>query len=513
MKKFSYLLTGLSLLFIFLISGSISAFAFEKSKHIEPQYFTEPPKEYRQHAWLTFDLSRATEENLTKQIRKWSEQDLTGGFYLGMGPGNTAGLSEEYLKGSGRQPSDQGIAFLSREYFDLYTRAVEAGLKYGNPPLVFYDEVGYPSGMAGGLLCSKYPQHGAKSLEKIEKDITGPLRVDMEIPEGITLGAVRMNLDTRELTDLSDQINGSRHLICDVPEGNWKVMGFYLDPKASLGQGRKSGYVDYLDKEAVQTYIELCYQAHYDHLKKYFGEVLKITHYDEPAMHMTKGRAWTPRYNENFQREFGFNPMKYYPALWYDVGRNTAAIRNALWGFRTKLFTECYIKQHDDWCREHNIMFSGHVDQEEIDNPVPVSGDLMLFFKYQEVPAIDDIWWWGRTNRAYKLVSSSGFNWDKPFFMAETYAAYRENMSPEIVYKVAMDQAAMGANFQVGALPRDKTPKSDRFIGRLCYMLQHGRHVADVAILYPIASLQAAYRFGQWEDSTRNAGSMAVAYA
>src|SRR4030042_586046 len=96
--------------------------------------------------------------------------------------------------------------------------------------------------------------------------------------------------------------------------------------------------------------------------------------------------------------------------------------------------------------------------------------------------------------------------------MAETYAAYRDNMSPEIVYKVAMDQMAMGANFQVGALPRDKTPESDRLVGRLCYMLQHGRHVADVAILYPIASLQAAYSFGDWGDAPR-AGSMEVAYA
>jgi hypothetical protein len=496
-KKAMYTLRGLSTILIFLILGFFNANAFEKSKQIDRQDFAEPPKEYRQQAWLTYDLSRATEESLTRQIHRWAEQDLTGGFYLGMGGGNTTGLSEEYLEGSGQKPSDQGIVFLSKEYFDLYAKAIEAGLENGNPPMVFYDEVGYPSGMAGGFLYSKYPQYAAKSLEKIEHDVTGPSRVEVQIPQGITMGAVRMNLETHELVDISDQINDQQRLVCDVPAGRWKVMGFYLNPKASLGQGRKSGYVDYLDDEAVHAFISLDYQAHYDHLKKYFGKVLKITHYDEPAMHVSMGRAWTPRFNEKFQKEYGYNPMKYYPALWYDVGPNTSAIRNALWGFRARLFSECYIKQLDDWCRRHNIMLSGHFDQEEIDNPVPVNGDLMSAFKHQQVPAIDDIWWWGRSNRSYKLVSSSGFNWDKPFLMAETYAAYRNNMSPEIVYKVAMDQAAMGANFQVGALPRDKTPESDRFIGRLCYMLQHGRHVADVAILYPIASLQAAYRFGQ----------------
>jgi len=488
--------------------------AFESSKSIDPQKFAEPPRGYRQHAWLTFNLSRSTEESLTDQIRQWAERDMTGGFYLGLGGGKTTDLSKEYLEGSGTKPSEEGVAFLSREYFDLYASAIEAGLKNGNPPIVFYDEVGYPSGMAGGLLYSKYPQHAAKSLEKIEKDTTGPARIEMEIPEGgITLGAVRMNLDTKELVDISSQINDQKKLTGKVPKGNWKVMGFYLDPKASLGQGRKSGYVDYLDKEAVQTFISMVYQSHYDNLKKYFGSVLKITHYDEPALHVTRGRAWTPLFNEKFREEYGYDPMKYYPALFYDVGPTTGAIRNALWGFRTKLFSENYIKQMDDWCREHNIMLSGHFDQEEITNPVPVNGDLMLMFKHQQVPAIDDIWWWGRENRSYKLVSSAAYNWDKPIVMAETYAGWRSPINNEGVYKVAMDQAAMGTNFQVGALPNAKTPQSDRFIGRLSYMLQYGRHVADVAILYPITSLQADYRFGYWEPTTRSAQSMAVAYA
>ena len=217
----------------------------------------------------------------------------------------------------------------------------------GIPPVVFYDEWGYPSGMAGGYLYSKYPQHAAKSLEKIERDVTGPAFVKLEIPDGITMGAARMNLDTKKLVDISDSIEG-RQLDCEVVQGRWKVMAFYLDPKASLGQGVKSGYVDYLDSEAVHAFIDLNYQAHYDHLKEYWGDVLKITHYDEPAMHVANGKSWTPGYNEAFKKEHGFNPVKYYPALWYDIGPDTAAVRNALWGFRAKLFSESFIKQLDE---------------------------------------------------------------------------------------------------------------------------------------------------------------------
>jgi hypothetical protein len=495
---------------VFAGGAVASASAFEKSEHVEYPNFQEPPREYRQQAWLSLNLSRATAENMDAQVKQWKERDVTGGFYLGIGGGTTAGLSDEYLKGSGRRDSQTGIAYLSEEYFALYAKVIESGIKYGNPPVVFYDEWGYPSGIAGGVLYSKFPQYAAKSLEKVERDVTGPVAAALDLPAGPVIGAVRMNLDTRELVDVSDHLQGNR-VSCDIPAGRWKLMGFYLDPQASLGQGNKSGYVDYLDPEAVKAYISISYQPHYDHLKKYFGTILKITQYDEPALHMANGRTWTARFNEYFERANGYNPMKYYPALWYDIGPDTAAIRNALWGFRARLYSESYVKQLDDWCRAHGIMFSGHMDQEEISNPVGVNGDFMRVFKYQAVPGIDDIWWWGRTNRGYKLVSSAAYNWDKPAVLAETYAAYR-TMNPEIVYQVAMDQAAMGTNFQVGALPRAKTPASDRFIGRVSYLLQHGRHVADLAVLYPIASLQAEYRFGDW-GSAPKAGASAVAWA
>lgn len=40
-------------------------------------------------------------------------------------------------------------------------------------------------------------------------------------------------------------------------------------------------------------------------------------------------------------------------------------------------------------------------------------------------------------------------------------------------------------------------PGFNRYIGRLSGMLQGGRHVADIGILYPIAALQAGNRFGE----------------
>ena len=107
---------------------------------------------------------------------------------------------------------------------------------------------------------------------------------------------------------------------------------------------------------------------------------------------------------------------------------------------------------------------------------------------------MDDIWWYGRSNVSYKIVTSAAFNYDHPIARAETYAAYRV-LNDKIAFQVAMDQYAMGINFQIPARTvQPKRPELNDYVGRLSYLLQHGRHVADVAVLYPIASLQAAYR-------------------
>jgi hypothetical protein len=58
-----------------------------------------------------------------------------------------------------------------------------------------------------------------------------------------------------------------------------------------------------------------------------------------------------------------------------------------------------------------------------------------------------------------------------------------------------MDQYAMGINFQIPARTvQPKRPELNDYVGRLSYLLQHGRHVSDIAVLYPIASLRTQYR-------------------
>jgi hypothetical protein len=448
----------------------------------DPGIFKAPQARYRGHAMWNFNLTTLNEEAVRSGIQEMAKLNY-GGFFIEASGGPTTGLSDAYLAMFRRPPSDKGVVFLSDEYFRFYKIAMEEAKKQGLE-VMLYDDYSFPSGTVAGQLYSQYPQYIAKNLHMVEKDASGPARVELTLPKGIYIGSVMMNLDTKELVDVSDR-RQQENVVCQVPNGRWKVMAFYLN------EGR-ARVVDYLDEDAMKTFISMTYEKYQQNLGSFFGNLIRQTFYDEPSMHHAD-RMWTPKFNEMFQKKYGYSPMKYYPALWYDIGPQTAAARVALFGFRGQLFGENFIKRLNDWCAAHNLEFGGHLDQEEPLNPTPLNGDILKVFKYQALPIVDDIWWWGRSNPSYKLVTSSAFIYDKPIAAAETYAAYRV-LDDKIAFKVAMDQYAMGINFQVPARTvQPKRPELNDYVGRLSYMLQHGRHVADVAVLYPIASLQAQY--------------------
>jgi len=474
---------------------------------IDPKLFQNPPAEYRGHYWITLRLSNATEDSVRAAVRQAAERNVAGSFMITPDMANTSQLSEAYMKASRRPPVTTGPGYLTEDYFRLYRAAIEEGQKFHFPLRVLYDELQYPSGMAGGLLYSKYPEAAAKSLELVEKDVAGPAQAQLQIPldTGIYVGAVLWNRDTNETREVA----GSRTTTFRVPAGNWKAMLFYLDPTFRPAS-TKGGFVDYLDPNAVDKFIHLTFDAYYSHLKEFFGDPIQMTFYDEPAMHMSNGRLWTAGYIAAFQKQYGFSPLKYFPALYYDIGPETAAARNALFGFRASMYATNYIGRVAAWCAAHGIDMSGHQDQEEVRNPTGIQGDLMKVFEYQQIPGIDDIYTTGRSNVSYKVVTSSASNWDKPLVMAETYAAYnRYNFTAAKAYKTAMDQYAMGVNLQIGNRPPDVAHDVDQFVGRMSYLLRHGRHVADIAVLYPIDSLQAAYYFATPPTSNRPGSSPA----
>ncbi len=493
MKKLFYRLGSLV-----AICAAALLWAQEQPPSFNYAGFRHPPAEFRPRAMWGYNLSTVTGQKVIAGVQKLAAQGY-GGFLITVDGANGSRLDPAYFRQA--QPffglANHGIEYMSDEFFRFYSTAIEEGRKDRLSSFVLYDDYNYPTGNVCGEIYEKYPQYMAKRLDMVEQDVTGPAPIDMSVPEGTYLGAVAMDKRTLKRIDISQQRVGNNRVHYKVPQGDWKVMVFYLNRTAVL-KLRNPGLVDYLDEDAMDLFLKLSYERFYEHYKDYFGNFIQMSFYDEPSMHWLDGRMWTGSFAKKFEEKYGYSPVSYYPALWYDIGPDTAAARNALFGFRAQLFADNFVGKISRWCKLHGIQSSGHLDQEEIANPVPTNGDLMKMFEKQDIPGHDDIFYLGRANRGYKVVTSAAFNYDKPVVMAETYAAYRK-IDEDMLFRVAMDQYAMGINLQIPAAESvsraSDVPGFSEYVARLSYMLQHGRHVSDIAVLYPIAGLQGCYRF------------------
>jgi hypothetical protein len=455
--------------------------------------FAEPPQRYWPRPLWFWNNTAVTAETVNDQMRQARDRCRYGGF--GILP-----FGREFRP-----------AYLSNAYFAVYGAALEQAKSLGLT-LSLYDEYGFPSGSAGSqnssdtsLFARHWPGLTIKRLDKHEWEIDGPAGFTQTLPAGKLMAVVAMNAATLERIDLTDAVRNGR-LDWQTPAGLWKVMCFLCvidgDP-----------ICDYLDPDAADRFIELTHQAYYDRFADHFGTTIDSTFFDEPTLYRAGGRTWTDQFNEKFRTRHGFDPRPYYPALWYDIGPETQAARNYLFGFRTELYATGFTKRIQDWCDAHGITATGHQDQEEVVNPVSVSGDLMKCFQHLDIPGIDKIGGNRPAERFYKIISSAAYNWDRSLVMSETYGAMGD-LGWDAIFTVAMEQYTKGINQliphavwyddkQVTFKPElswrsplygARLPGFNTYLARLNVLLQNeAGHVADIAVLYPIATLQGSH--------------------
>lgn len=476
---------GLAL--ISAISGSAAEPAVAAPPQRMAAWFKDPPIQYRSRPfyWLNGKLDDAA---LRDQIQAMRDQCGFGGF--------------SPLPMRSTQPD-----YLSDEYFAHYGTMLEMAKKLGLK-VVFYDDIDYPTGSAGGRLATHSPDSMLKNLRKVEEDVAGPRKVESRLPEGRLMAAVAMENATKQRIDLAPFIKDGG-LRWNAPAGAWKVMFFVCVPEGNV--------VDYLDPAAVDRFLALTYDEYAKRFGRHFGTTIVQSFFDDVALYYTSGqRTWTYEFNRKFKAKHGTDPALLYPALWYDIGPDTEAARVALFGFRAELFTEGFVRKVQEWCKAHGIQSSGHPMGPFNLQPVDVSGDNILFYRNCDIPLFDTIHYYGLGRPGFKLTTSAAFNYDKPLTAVEIYGAYPDDsVDVAMLYRSVMEVYARGANVIVPhgmwydntkvTCPPEISHRSARlgaalpayndFVGRCSLLLQGGRHVADIGILYPITALQAAYSF------------------
>jgi len=371
---------------------------------------------------------------------------------------------------------------------------------------ILWDEDRYPSGKNSGKRLDAQYQSSAIKMAALPVIAAKAYRVP---GKSKLLGAVLYNPMKKTRIDVSDKFIGGRYRGMQKPTELLLVF--------TIAKSRNK-MVDYLSKDAVASLIENNHQVYYDHFKEHFGSTIKAAFYDEPCMqHIRNGRAFTETMPGKIQAMFGVNPVLLYPALFMSIGADTWAARNMIYSARSAMYRDNYVGQLASWCEAHGIELTGHMDQEEILTPAGTNGDLLRVFEHQHIPGVDEIWNYERGAKAYKIVSSSAYLYDKAQVMCEVWGGMSEEMEPDILYKEVLDLFAKGVNFIVPHgtwystspeavnAPPELSYRSEKFAAhirkandlaaRLSEILTGGRHMAEVCLYYPIETLYAGFRF------------------
>ena len=406
----------------------------------------------------------------------------------------------------GDGPAGQGPLYLSEEYFRRYAAALAFAHARGMTT-VLYDELDYPSGSAGG---GRIDPGNYRKLLVRTKLAAAPGAGVFTAPAGVLVAAVAMNETTKQRIDLTAQVTGGA-LHWTAPGPDWTVQ--FFDVVTSQAQGGAQDYhaiVDYLDPKAVRQFIDITYEAYARHVGQYLGNTVAMTFFDDVGIYPAD-RTWAVGVGERFKADTGRDAALYYPALWEDIGADTAAARVGLFGARAEMLADGFPRLVSQWAAEHGIAGSGHTPGQYELQPTDMNGDPFKFYRAQPIPMIDVIFTYGFGRDGYKLTTSAAESQDKPVVAAEQFTT----CGTPTGYKRAMDSLVRGVSYLITCTRNDIGPPKQfaEWVGRSSMLLRGGRRVADIGVVYPIASLQAFYRFDAPDNQEGPTGRYAPASA
>ncbi len=400
--------------------------------------------------------------------------------------------------------------FLSEDYFARYQDMIDVANELGME-IILYDDNDFPSGMAGGKMEEKYPDHTNKRLDKIEHQVKGPVLFSDSVPGIQLMAAVAINQKTNERIEISSFAKDGL-LQWQVPEGDWNIQLFPL----MIGDFHKKYLrVDYMDTTAVRHMIIETYEKYKERFGKYFGNTIKTTFFDDVGF-WRHPREWTGGFNKKFEELNGFDPRPYYPALWENIGPETEAVRNAFFRTRAELLAEGFPKLVGKWNEANGLNSTGHPPGNYNLTPIDMNADIFKFYRYTQIPLTDAIIGYQYGQNGHKLISSAADFYDRPLVGVEIYGAYKEQTFDSLMlYRSMMDLFVRGANMVIPhgmwynpesvyisplVSPYSQKiapalPAYSEFVGRTSMLLRGGRRVSEIAVLYPFEGMAGWFRF------------------
>ncbi|OPH50439.1 hypothetical protein BC351_07210 [Paenibacillus ferrarius] len=360
-----------------------------------------------------------------------------------------------------------------------------------------YDENGWPSGTANGIVPQLGLRYQQKSLEGIKVMSEG---ADEQIE------MLRQNEDFKYLLVRHKKEKRWRMLESSLAEGDW-------DEGIAVMCRVNPYYIDILSEKAIEAFIEACHEVYFQRFGERFGKRgIPGIFTDEFKF---SGIPWSDGFDTVYQERYGESVHAAVGWLLAEADEQDQPVLEEAYRLRYaywRLVTERF--QHSvglvaDWCDAHGWQLTGHfMGEDTLAEQMHHTAGVMPLYEKMHMPGIDML---GRDTRSVllpKQAASVARQLGKDFVITETFGCCGWNLSFREMKKLAEWQFVLGVNrlcphlqsYSIrGVRKRDYPPslyvqqpwwdvykQFNDYFARLTYLLTLGEANSSILVLHPI---------------------------
>lgn len=499
MKGLAFIYTSITL--ACMISGTSLCAGSESSDDTMQQMrnrFTNPVDDDRGLPMCSFDYTKIVEQ--VKKIRD----------------GGWGGVNAQW-------PNWDATYLENPEGWRKFRDAVDECRK-NNLPMWIYDERAYPSGKAGTLVLKGHPEFEAQGLYYASSDYTLASSKDItwKLPEGEPYYIALFKLENNTLAGKPVDLTLKAHegtIETTIKPGNWRIVAFMKTPlyKGTHSDFIGERYVNLMNPDATDRFLDVTHEAYFKHAGKDFGSTIKAFFTDEPSLmggYLTENLpgypalAWWDGLPAAFKSAYKYDIKQALPSIFNNTGKDTVRKRCDVYRVISDLTAQNFFGRIQQWCKEHNVASAGHmVWEESLIYHANFYGNILTSLAFLDIPGIDVLGCnYGNTSGSAteggpvtpKLISSSAHVYDRERTCSESFCFVTKEVPLESMIAHVAWQWVLGINTLTTlstqeAHSPDIHRKLNDYTGKLSYMLTQGKFKADVAVLYPIASVWADF--------------------
>ena len=482
---------------------TIMLYKKNQSAKLDEKLFKNPTSEYRGAPFWAWN-SKLDKEELKWQLEVFKKMGF-GGAHL-------------------HPRTGMATPYLSDEHMDIVKTVVEKA-KQEELHAYLYDEDRWPSGPAGGivtkeeqfrgryLLFTPHP-YGSEEAVMIRHNIA-------QARAGRTENGFLLACYDVELNEKGYLV--SARVMDKEEEAQYEKWYAYVETLCEMTWWNGQTYIDTLNKEAMDRFIEVTYEAYNKTVSEEFGETVPSIFTDEPQfpwkgyLKYATGKTdvtmpWTIDLPQTYREAYnGEDLVAGIPELIWDRADGQASlIRYHFNDHVCQRFTDAFADNCGIWCEEHGIALTGHMMKEPtLFSQTLALGEAMRAYRKFGIPGIDMLCARFEYTTA-KQAQSAVHQFGKEGMLSELYGVTNWNFDFR-GHKLHGDwQAALGVTLRVphlsyvsmeGEAKRDypasihyQSPWWEKYalvedhFARVSTAMTRGKAIVKVGVIHPIES-------------------------